>query len=304
MILGEPLPCIPGTSGIYADQILIQAEQIQQQPRSTDGGSRLLQISQLISGGGHPHGPSNRLFRGALFGGGRGGAGAGGALGSGTTTTGMVGGALAKSPGVEPYYLMEYLTLHYGDCRPVIEVTTSSTAMPTSTALALASGCSGRQHHLHQHHAQAETQQDKSSCHVQSFHARKDAPAIGAEGVGAPLDMQPHHRHILQQLRNRKNNGGNTREEEEAANELLKMAGLTVETRKDIDLIEMPYEDFVRQFNATWLIVLDTQEHLPYTYKWEQKFIARLRNMSYAGLLLLDEIHGAGVIGGEMERWW
>ena len=79
-------------------------------------------------------------------------------------------------------------------------------------------------------------------------------------------------------------------------------AGLELEFHEK-NVMRMPPERFIKFMNSTWLIFLDTN-HLPYSKPFEREFFDRLMAMQYKGIVVLDEIHGAGTFGGETERWW
>jgi len=71
----------------------------------------------------------------------------------------------------------------------------------------------------------------------------------------------------------------------------------------NLHLMQLPRDQFIQHMNSTWLIFIDTI-HLPYSNPFERELFNRLMDIDYKGMVILDEIHGAGTFGGETERWW
>lgn len=65
-----------------------------------------------------------------------------------------------------------------------------------------------------------------------------------------------------------------------------------------VDLIKASEEDF-KKYLGTWFVMLDTH-HRPYTVPFEREFFARVLNIGYKGLMLLDGVNEHD----EMRRWW
>jgi hypothetical protein len=84
---------------------------------------------------------------------------------------------------------------------------------------------------------------------------------------------------------------------EEEWQEQVKALGINI-TFHNLNLATIPIEEF-RKYMSTWLVILDTH-HLPKTVPFEREFFARLKEISYTGLLVLDDIY----LNKEMKEWW
>ena len=91
------------------------------------------------------------------------------------------------------------------------------------------------------------------------------------------------------------------RSEEEWYSALKRTAPQVNITFHNLDLLQIPDDDFRSYMATTWLIVLDTH-HLPYSKPFEREFMARLVAMQprFEGIMLLDDIH----LNDEMKQWW
>jgi hypothetical protein len=80
--------------------------------------------------------------------------------------------------------------------------------------------------------------------------------------------------------------------------ELYKARGAGTISFNNVDLLKMPEVKFKRFF-STWLVMLDTA-HLPDTVPFEREFLARIHQIGYKGIMILDDIH----LNSEMIKWW
>lgn len=85
--------------------------------------------------------------------------------------------------------------------------------------------------------------------------------------------------------------------EEEWQKQVRKNAEVDI-TFHNLDLMKVSDLE-LKKYLGTWFVMLDTH-HLPDTVPFEREFFQRMLDVSFKGILLLDDIH----LNKEMKRWW